>query len=152
MADILHRIGIRAEPDRVYAALATLDGLAGWWTHDTSGRSAVGDEIRFRFRTEAGQELGGFDMDVLALDPAQRVHWRVTGGPAEWIGTEIEFTLSRNEGHTVVRFAHRDWREPVEFMAHCSTKWATFLLSLRDLVERGEGRPSPHDVRLGDWH
>ena len=49
-------------------------------------------------------------------------------------------------------FGHRKWREEVEFMAHCSTKWATFLLSLRDMVETGTGRPAPHDLRIGNWH
>ena len=36
---------------------------------------------------------------------------------------------------------------PVEFMHHCSTKWAVFLLGLRNWVERGEGRPHPQDVK-----
>jgi hypothetical protein len=29
-----------------------------------------------------------------------------------------------------------------------STKWAVFLLSLRDWLERGEGRPDPYDVKI----
>jgi len=33
-------------------------------------------------------------------------------------------------------------------MHHCSTKWATFLLSLKDYVERGEGRPEPRDTKI----
>jgi hypothetical protein len=33
-------------------------------------------------------------------------------------------------------------------MHHCSTKWATFLLSLKDLVERSEGRPEPRDTKI----
>jgi len=49
-------------------------------------------------------------------------------------------------------FAHRNWREEVEFMAHCSTKWATFLLSLRDFAESGKGQPSPNDLKIGNWH
>jgi hypothetical protein len=49
-------------------------------------------------------------------------------------------------------FGHRKWREEVEFMSHCSTKWGTFLLSLRDMVETGSGRPAPHDLRIGNWH
>jgi uncharacterized protein YndB with AHSA1/START domain len=32
MANIIHRIGIKASPDKVYRALATIEGLAGWWT------------------------------------------------------------------------------------------------------------------------
>jgi hypothetical protein len=46
----------------------------------------------------------------------------------------------------------RQWREEVEFMAYCSTKWATFLLSLRDLVETGTGKPAPHDLKIDDWN
>jgi hypothetical protein len=38
--------------------------------------------------------------------------------------------------------------QPVEFMHHCSTKWATFLLSLKDWLERAEGRPAPYDVKI----
>jgi len=152
MVDIVHRVGIKAPASKVYEALATIDGLAGWWTERTSGRPEVGGRIGFRFHTETGDEIGGFEMDVLELEPGQRVRWRVQDGPAEWVGTDIEFDLVPQDGHTVVRFGHRRWREEGEFMAHCSTKWATFLLSLRDLAETGRGRPAPRDLRIGDWH
>jgi hypothetical protein len=33
-------------------------------------------------------------------------------------------------------------------MHHCSTKWATFLLSLRGLLERSDGRPIPQDLKI----
>jgi hypothetical protein len=33
-------------------------------------------------------------------------------------------------------------------MYHCNTKWARFLLSLAELVERGSGRPAPHDLKV----
>jgi hypothetical protein len=49
-------------------------------------------------------------------------------------------------------FRHDGWKEPVEFMYHCSTKWAVFLMSLKSLVETGEGQPSPTDVRISNWH
>jgi hypothetical protein len=41
-----------------------------------------------------------------------------------------------------------NWKEPVEFMHHCSTKWATFLLSLRDMVEKSKGRPLPNALQI----
>lgn len=44
-------------------------------------------------------------------------------------------------GHTTVLFAHKQWRDVGEFMAHCSMKWATFLLSLRPAVEMGQASP-----------
>ncbi len=49
-------------------------------------------------------------------------------------------------------FRHLGWREPVEFMHHCSTKWATYLMSLKALLETGTGAPEParrQDRRLG---
>lgn len=49
-------------------------------------------------------------------------------------------------------FAHAGWREPVEFMNHCSTKWAIFLMSLKSLVETGSGAPHPRDVQISNWH
>ena len=137
MTDIVHRIGIKAPAAQVYAALSTVPGLAGWWTEQTTGRSKVGDELAFRFYLENGELLGGFDMDVLELSPSDKVRWQVKDGPPEWIGTRIEFSLSRQDDWTVVLFSHRGWREEVEFTAHCSTKWGTFLVSLRDFVETG---------------
>ena len=148
----MHRVGIKAPASEVYAALSTIDGLAAWWTKATTGTSKVGATIAFRFQQPNGEEIGGFDMDVLELTPDQKVRWRVKAGPAEWVGTDIEFHLSRQDDHTIVMFGHRKWREEVEFMAHCSTKWATFLLSLRDLVETGNGKPAPGDVKISNWH
>jgi uncharacterized protein YndB with AHSA1/START domain len=145
MVDILHRVGITATPERVYDALTTVDGLAAWWTSGTSGD---GDgTLRFRFG-----EVGGFDMKVLDLQPGKRVLWEVVDGPAEWIGTTVSFELIQDGEWTIVLFAHAGWREPVEFMHHCSTKWALFLMSLKALVETGTGAPHPHDVQISNWH
>jgi uncharacterized protein YndB with AHSA1/START domain len=151
MVDILHRVGIKSSIDEVYKALATREGLAGWWTTNTQGESKVGGVIQFRFSAD-GREIGGFDMKVLELHPASRVLWEVVGGPAEWIGTKISFELKQENDYSIVLFKHQGWKEPVEFMHHCSTKWAIFLMSLKSLVETGKGTPSPDDVRIGDWH
>lgn len=146
MVDILHRVGIAASsPDEVYRALSTRDGLAAWWTEDTQGVSAVGDVLQFRF------PQGGFDMRVEALDPAGSVRWEVIDGPAEWIGTSVNFRLTQDGDYTIVLFEHRGWREPVEFMYHCSTKWGVFLLSLKSLIESGKGAPAPRDVKIDNW-
>ena len=80
------------------------------------------------------------------------MRWRVVDGPAEWVGTEIDFTLSQSGEYAIVLFGHRNWREAAEFMAHCSMKWATFLLSLKELAETGKGRPSPDDLKIDNWN
>ena len=149
--DILHRVGIKASPDEVYKALTTREGLAGWWTRNTQAESKVGGALRFRFSAD-GKEIGGFDMKVLELRPGKRVLWQVVDGPQEWIGTKISWDLKQDGEYTIVLFQHQDWKEPVEFMSHCSTKWAIFLMSLKSLVETGKGAPSPDDVKIDDWH
>jgi uncharacterized protein YndB with AHSA1/START domain len=149
MVDILHRVGVLTPgPERVYEALTTIDGLAGWWTDETKGSGdQVGDLLLFRF-----PPVGGFDMEVVELQPSERVVWRVVDGPDEWVGTTIEWGLSQAGEYTVVLFAHRGWAEPVEFMHHCSSKWGSFLMSLTSFVETGEGAPAPRDVQISDWH
>ena len=147
MVDILHRVGVeKASPEAVYTALTTIDGLAGWWTDQTTGDPEVGGTLEFRFIP------GGFDMEVIDLEPAKRVHWQVADGPPEWVGTQVTFDLSQVDGYTIVLFKHEGWAEPGEFMHHCSTKWASYLLSLKQLVETGTGAPAPHDVMISDWH
>ncbi|HEV8394913.1 MAG TPA: SRPBCC domain-containing protein [Vicinamibacterales bacterium] len=151
MVDILHRVGIKASPDTVYQALATPEGVAGWWTTDTTGDSKAGGMIKFRF-TDHGRELGVFDMKILELLPGKSVVWQVVNGPKEWVGTNIRFALKQEDDFTIVLFKHEGWTEPVEFMSHCSTKWATFLLSLKSLGETGKGQPAPNDVKVSNWH
>ena len=147
MPDILHRVEVRSSPIDAYVALTTREGLADWWTNDTKGTFGLDGVIKFRFGTR-----GGFDMKVLELEPAKRVLWEVIDGPEEWIGTKIRFDLVKNGDFTVIMFNHEGWKEPVEFMHHCSTKWATFLLSAKSLIETGKGAPYPNDVHItGTW-
>jgi uncharacterized protein YndB with AHSA1/START domain len=148
VVDILHRVGtMTSTPRPVYEALTTVPGLAGWWTEQTAGEAASRGLVTFRF-----PPVGGFDMEVLEAVPDERVVWRVVDGPPEWVGTTIHWELSQDGPFTIVRFAHRGWAEPVEFMSHCSTKWATFLLSLKELVETGQGAPAPRDRQISNWH
>jgi hypothetical protein len=146
MVDILHKVGIKSSSlDDAYNALTTREGLSGWWTTDTQGESEIGDTLRFRFGA------GGFDMKVLALDPATRVLWQVVDGPQEWIGTTISWDLRQEGDWTLIFMKHQGWKEPVEFMHHCSTKWGVFLISLKSLLETGKGGPWPNEIKLDSW-
>ncbi|MCO8277914.1 SRPBCC domain-containing protein, partial [Actinoplanes sp. TRM 88003] len=143
-ADIRHRIGVKdATPHQVYESLTTVDGLAAWWTTDTKEAGGV---LQFRFLQ------GGFDMKVLEARPGEHVRWEVVDGPEEWIGTTVDWRLRQDGDYTIVLFEHQGWREPVEFMSHCSTKWASYLLSLKSLGETGRSAPAPDDVQISNWH
>lgn len=137
MPDIMHRVGIAAEPMRVFEALTTVEGIRSWWIADTHGDASEGGTFQFQQHR----------LTVIHADPGL-VTWRYAGPAEDWTHTEISFQLEWRDGQTFVRFTQSGWREANDFMRHCSTKWATFLVSLKALVEQGEGRPKPHDVKI----
>jgi uncharacterized protein YndB with AHSA1/START domain len=138
MAEIHQLVGIKASPAKVYSALATKKGLKGWWTKDVRGSEKKGGELEFWFDDMVQP------MKVLDTRRNRSVRWKPRGGYG--FGGEILFKLERKKGETIVRFTHKGWRKQDFFFAFVSTKWATFLLSLKDYMEKGRGRPFPRDT------
>ena len=143
MPDILHHVGIKAPKDNIYKALTTIEGLSQWWTRDTRGSVNLNGKLEFRF------EGSGPDFKVAELRSNEKVVWHCTDSTGEWLGTKISFNLTDEEnGEVSVLFKHSDWKEATEMMAHCSTKWAVFMLSLKEYLETGKGRPFPEDIPI----
>lgn len=107
--------------------------------------------LDFRF-SDGEAYIGGFEMKVGALGPGKHVGSDVVGGPEERVGTRVHLDLKQEGDCCIVLFRFLDWRDPVEFMHHCSTKWAIFLMSLKALVETGKGTPSPDDIKIDNWN
>ncbi len=147
MPNIIHRIGTtKATPEQVYAAISTIDGLTSWWTTNINGESKKGGILQFRF------SKGGPDFEVIHMEPMKRVEWRCVSGPLEWVDTHIEFDISIENGETILLFKHGGWREEVEFMHHCSTQWAYFLIGLRKFLETGQGTPYKKNFEpISEW-
>lgn len=76
----------------------------------------------------------------------------VSGRPEEWIGTTISFGLKQDGDYVIVHFKHQGWKEPVEFMRQCRTNWAIFLMSMKSLVETGQGAPGRRDAEIDSWN
>jgi uncharacterized protein YndB with AHSA1/START domain len=146
MYDIHQRIGIEAPQAEVHRALSTIDGLASWWTTDTTGDPAVGGTLTFTFGSP--ERRASFEVLEVTDD---RIAWRGTAGPDEWIGTTFTFDLSHDDGETVLQFANTGWREAVPFIGHCSTKWATFFIGLKALLEGGRSHTYPGEIVISRW-
>jgi len=151
MVEIAHRVGIKAPVAQVYQALATPQGVAAWWTEETTGDQHPGGTLHLRF-TAHGEERGVMQMKLQELQPDTLVLWEVLAGPPEWIGTHIRFALRQEGEYSIVLFTHEGWSERAEFTRHCSTKWAMFLMSLKSLLETGSGQPSPRDIKIDEWN
>jgi len=89
--------------------------------------------LRFRF----GRPQPSAVMKVAEITPQTSVVWQCIEGPDEWKDTTITFELKRSGGETAVVFTQAGWREPVEFMHHCTTKWAYYLIGLKAGLEGG---------------
>lgn len=143
MPNIVHRIAVAGiEPDVVHEAVATREGVTSWWIPTGSGGDQVGQTMTF------GDLMA---MKVLEVEPSRRVRWEVVGGPEDWLGTTITFDIKVEGQHTVILFTHRGWATESEHMHHCSTKWAAFLLSLKDYLETGTGRPGGQVLPTDNW-
>jgi uncharacterized protein YndB with AHSA1/START domain len=145
--EIWHEILINASPRELYEAVTDVKKLAHWWTTDVRGESAIGEKLEFWF--------SGFRaavMEVTTLKPGELVQWHVIdGGSEDWIDTDVEFTIFCDQDKTFLHFRHSQWQEDAKAFPHCSIGWAIFLLSLKEFVETGKGRPHPYDMPINMW-
>ena len=87
---------------------------------------------------------------MLEVTP-DRIVWRGIAGPDEWIDTTFTFALAQEDGETVLQFTNAGWREAVPFIGHCSTKWATFFIGLKALLEGGRSNSYPDEIVISSW-
>jgi uncharacterized protein YndB with AHSA1/START domain len=167
MPGIHHELIIATPAERIYHAITTSEGLAGWWSPDASATPSLDSVARIPFGPNYFKE-----MRIVDLTPFTRVGWKCVAGTGEWVGTTLSFQLhtgdknSLLEAHpeilgqvqqqkdfevgTLLIFHHDDWREDTPMLAECNYTWGQFLRSLKLFCETGKGRPWPnqHTVAL----
>lgn len=133
--DYARRVAIATPRAQVFDAIATLEGLRGWWTTIVDGSASTGGELRFGF--------DGMDehitMRVVDATGPSAVEWRCvehTSAP-RWNDTIVRFDLDeRGAASCELGFEHRGL--PGELV---DTGWERFLASLVAYAERGAGAP-----------
>jgi uncharacterized protein YndB with AHSA1/START domain len=136
--EIHHEINVAASPDRVFAALSTLEGVKGWHTPNAEGTGEVGDEWVFSFADHPD-----FGWEVVTSDATREIGWRCTRGPGDSVGTTATFTLAQtDDDRTRVEHVHAGWPGTHGTFRKCNTTWAVLLHHLRDYVETGEAAPA----------
>lgn len=129
---------ISAPVERVFAALTTLDGLAGWWTPEVSGSPESGGELTFGFGPDKA------DLSVDEVGPPTSVVWtclRHSKFP-EWQKTTLIFAVrAQDAGSAVVAFRHVGLIPTLDCYALCVRGWDHYLDSLGASVEGKGGSP-----------
>ena len=141
MPDITHGVTIRASPEQVYEALTTAEGIRSWWTRHTVIDPRVGGMGEFAFFKRAVVTRVKID----ELVPPKRVAWTTisSDAPGGWNGTKITFDLRAQGVDTVVAFAHRGFTQADDGFAKVTGGWWYYLLSLKQYLETGKGKPHP---------
>lgn len=144
MKTIHHVVDVDADADRVFAALTTEQGLAGWWSTVVSTPPAeVGTVVDFTF-------VGDFhpDMEVVEIDSPSLLVWRCVGGHEPWDDNTFRFELEAvDDGRTRLRFWQHYARElDDDAYGIYNFNWGYYLSSLHELCETGTGAPYRPDA------
>jgi uncharacterized protein YndB with AHSA1/START domain len=131
-------VAMAARPERVFEALTTLDGLAGWWTPAVGGTPTAGGEITFRFGDQA------IVMRVAHVDPPASVVWTCVSHSKfpEWRDSTLRFDLRpHGDEHTWLAFQHVGLAPRLECYSQCEAGWHHYLASLAADVAGNGGSP-----------
>ena len=138
MATILLRVPVDSEPKTAYEAVATTQGVNGWWSNHTEGPAGVGSTMKVGL-PDAPMT---FDFEVTDETPETRIRWHCIAGPPEWIGTDISFDVQTDDdGQTSVLFSHDGWQTTEESFPFIAYSWAQILPRLKKLAESGSPNP-----------
>lgn len=132
------QVRLYASRERVFKALATLNGLRGWWTLIVTGKATTGGELRLGF--------AGLDeyiiMRVVKNKRPSSMYWTcvIHTSLPEWKETQPRFDLvEETSGSCRLDFQHIGLTPQFECFDDCRLGWDHFLASLVAYVERGAG-------------
>jgi uncharacterized protein YndB with AHSA1/START domain len=137
MPDIAMQTEVATSPEDTYRALTTSDGVAGWWTDRSSVAGAVGGVDRFHF---PGAPMS-WDMRVEQAEPGKLLAWHCLGGPPQWVGTDVRWTLQPIEAGTLVLLDHEGFAEVDAMFRIVTLGWAKVVLRLNDYLATGTPNP-----------
>jgi len=133
--DIVHSIDIKTTPERLYEALSTRKGIAGWWTPDVKAEPTVGslNELSFMGTT--------LKFRVDRLEPARHVAWSSVDVPPQWENTQVLFDITPEDDMVNLKFKHAGFASLDGDFGITSYSWAQYVRSIKLLLEDGEGEP-----------
>jgi uncharacterized protein YndB with AHSA1/START domain len=143
MARVRHQVGVVGDIKTVYRAMHEPEGLNGWWATATDGSPRAGEVLDLHF-----SDVVTLSFRIDELKENERIGLRCVSGPGPWQGSALTFTFRQGEGQVWVGLEHENAAASEDDFLYFTTKWTCYLLSLRDLIETGKGRPYPSDVKI----
>jgi uncharacterized protein YndB with AHSA1/START domain len=136
MTDIAMQLAIEADAETVYAAIATAEGIRGWFTTTATAGEGVGalHELAFPGVPEPWR------LRIIEAEQGKRLVLAGENGP--WTGTEQTYEiLDRPEGGVTLRFTHSGFPAVDDAYRDFTYGWATKFVQLKSFAETGEPVP-----------
>jgi uncharacterized protein YndB with AHSA1/START domain len=136
MADIAMQLHIEADPDAVYTAISTTEGIHGWFTTTATAEQGVGGrhELSFPGVPEPWR------LRVTEDEPGKRLVLAGENGP--WTGTTQTYeVLTRPECDVTLRFTHSGFPAVDDAYRDFTYGWATKFTQLKAYAETGKPAP-----------
>ncbi|MGW5482776.1 TIGR03086 family metal-binding protein [Streptomyces sp. NPDC004008] len=134
MSAITLQTPIAAQPAAVHHAVATAEGITGWFTD--------------RARVEGGVQYlifpgypGPAWQFKITDDRPERVAMTVLAGPPNWIDTEIVYAVQATAQGCELHFAHTGLNGDDQDRAMIERTWAELMQILKDYAETGQAAP-----------
>ena len=147
MARVRHQVGIVGEIREVYRTMLEPDGICRWWATTAAGTPEIGHVLDLHF-----SDAITLSFRIEELLEHEFISLRCVSGPGPWQACSLKFSFREGDDQVWVGLEHENAAADEEDFLYFNTKWPCYLLSLRDLIETGEGRPYPNEVKihLGD--
>jgi len=143
MATIFHQLIIDTEPKVIFEAITSQKGLSSWWIKDSEAKAEVGHINTFTFEGYPSTK-----MKIKKLVPDKKIVWKCVEGDKEWKGTKLTFSISPEDGGSILQFKHAKWRRQSSFYATCNFHWARHFLMLKEYCESGVSKLEKHKEKI----
>jgi len=147
MTKIKHQVGIVGNIGKIFQMVSEPKGLDRWWATKADGKAEEGKVVDLYF-----SDVVTLSFKVVELQENVLIHLRCVSGPYPWQDCDLIFSFKQDADQVWVSLIHENEVATDDEFLYFNTKWPCYLLSLRDLIESGQGRPYPSDVKihLGD--
>ena len=134
-----------------HKAFNSINQVTKWWTENLKGRS---EKLNDEFTVQFG-EVHLSTQKLIEVVPDKKVVWLVTDSrlnfivdKQEWTNTKIIFDLTEQGDKTIIQFTHEGLVPAGECFDACSNAWTGYLQnSLKNLINTGQGNPTPKEVK-----
>ena len=135
--DIVQKIQINAEPETIYLAITSHQGIEGWWAKHCHIADKVGGITKVHFTKEGQTFEMHFRIDE--LDKNKKVVWTClhNSNPA-WLNTHISFEINGHHKPAEVIFKHTRFDAKYDNTMETQS-WTHFMNSLKKYCETGLG-------------